>query len=229
MLLSGKNAVVTGGSRGIGFKICKIFLEQGATVLDVSRDPSNLARAKDALPALHTFAGDVSVPEDVDRVATWVEEHWGRMDILVNNAGVIARDQDELTDQPDEAFFDAIRTNLFGPYLCTKRLSPLLLRSNDPRIVNLGSRQGVTWSRMRGGYSVSKAALHAMTIVTANELRGKVVVNAMEPGWVHTDLAPQAPGEPRTSAETALAVVTKPKDLTGRFFRGQDEVDWLAS
>ena len=226
MLLSGKKAVVTGGSRGIGFEICKIFLEQDATVLAVSRDSNKLAQAKSGLPGLHTLAADVSAPEQVDRVAAWVEEHWGRMDILVNNAGVSFPDQDDLTAQPDEVFFDTIRINLNGPYLCTKRLVPLLMRSADPRIVNIGSGAGVMSPRLQGAYSVSKVALHAMTIVAAGELRGKVAVNVMTPGWVRTDMAPDAPGDPRTSAESVLFLVTQPSDVTGRFFRGQEEADW---
>ena len=228
MLLSGKNAVVTGGSRGIGFEICKIFLEQDATVLAVSRDSNKLAQAKSGLPGLHTLAADASAPEEVDRVAAWVQEHWGSLDILVNNAGVNFPDQDDLTAQPDEVFFDTIRVNLYGPYLCTKRLLPLLMRSTDPRIVNVGSGAGVMSPRLHGGYGVSKVALHAMTIVTAHELEGKVAVNVMTPGWVKTDMAPDAPGDPRTSAETALFVATQPRDVTGRFFRGQAEGDWAA-
>ena len=228
MLLSGKNVVVTGGSRGIGFEICKIFLEQGATVLAVSRDSNKLAQAKSGLPGLHTLAADASAPKEVDRVAAWVEEHWGRMDILVNNAGVNFPDQDDLMAQPDEVFFDTIRVNLHGPYLCTKRLVPLLMRSADPRIVNIGSGAGVMSPRLHGAYSVSKVALHAMTIVTAGELQGKVAVNVMTPGWVRTDMAPDAPGDPRKSAETALFLVTQPSDVTGRFFRGQEEADWSA-
>jgi NAD(P)-dependent dehydrogenase (short-subunit alcohol dehydrogenase family) len=228
MQLSGKNAVVTGGSRGIGLEICKIFLEQDATVLAVARDSNKLEEAKSGLPGLHTLAADVSAPEEVDRVAAWVQEHWGWMDILVNNAGVSFPDQDDLTTQPDEIFFDTIRINLHGPYLCTKRLLPLLMRSADPRIVNIGSGAGVMSPRLHGSYSVSKVALHAMTIVTAKELEGKVAVNAITPGWVKTDMAPDAPGDPRKSAETALFVVTQPRDVTGRFFRGQAEADWAA-
>ena len=92
MLLSGRNAVVTGGSRGSGYEICKIFLEHGARTLAVSRDLSRLAQANHELPQLSTLRADVSISEDVDHVAEWVQAHWGKLDILVNNAGVYSEE-----------------------------------------------------------------------------------------------------------------------------------------
>ena len=100
MALTGKTAVVTGGSRGIGFEICKILLEQEAHVLAVSRDAAKLEGAHRELPGLATLAADVSAVEDVDRVAAWVRQEWGRLDILVNNAGVFSNDENELTNPP---------------------------------------------------------------------------------------------------------------------------------
>lgn len=226
MPLTGKNALVTGGSRGIGFQISKIFLENGANVLAVSRDSSKLAQAKDALPDLHILQGDVSIAVDNDRIAAWVQGNWGMLDILVNNAGISPADSGALLNLPDEAFDQTIRVNVLSPYLCTKRLLPLLLKSEDPRIVNVGSGSGVMSSNMSGVYGVSKVALHGLTIATANELRGKIAVNALSPGWVRTDMAPDAPGDPRTSAESALWMVTQPRELTGKLFHGKAEIEW---
>ena len=117
MLLSGRNAVVTGGSRGIGYEICKMLLEQGTRTLAVSRDLSKLARAKEDLPQLNTLRTDVALSEDVDHMAEWVQAHWGQLEILVNNAGVYTETDRELTERSDEVFFNTIRVNLFGPYL----------------------------------------------------------------------------------------------------------------
>ena len=226
MALAGKKALVTGGSRGIGFQICRIFLENGMNVLAVSRDPAKLNQAKDALPELDILQADVSIPADNDRVAAWVQDNWGALDILVNNAGVSTEDEGALSSLPDEVFDQVLRINVFGPYLCTKRLLPLLLKSEDPRIVNVGSTSGVMSPGLSGVYGVSKAALHALTIATANELRGKVAVNALSPGWVRTDMAPDAPGDPRTSAESALWLVTQPKNITGKLFHDKAEIGW---
>ena len=226
MVLSGKLAVVTGGSRGIGFQIARIFLENGARVLAVSRDHSKLAQAQKALPDLLTLQADVSIATDVDRVAAWVQENWGRLDILANNAGVSPPEGRDLTGQPDQVFEYTLRVNVIGPYLCTKRLLPSLLQSEDPRVINVGSITGIISPRLSGAYGISKAALHALTIALANALAGRVAVNAMSPGLVRTDMAPNAPGDPRQSAETALWLVTQPRELTGKFFRGKAEVGW---
>ena len=112
--------------------------------------------------------------------------------------------------------------------VCTKRLLPLLLRSSDPRVVNLGSTAGILGPNVRSGYGVSKAALHALTIATASELQGKVAVNALSPGWVKTDMAPDGPGDPRWSAEGALAIVTGPAGVTGKLFHGKRIRAWAS-
>ncbi|MDA0988823.1 MAG: SDR family NAD(P)-dependent oxidoreductase [Chloroflexi bacterium] len=226
MSLAGKKAMVTGGSRGIGLQISRIFLENGIDVLAVSRDSVKLDQAKNELPELDILQADVSVPDDNDRVAAWVQDSWGVLDILVNNAGVSPGNSGALSNLPDEEFERTLRINVSGPYLCTKRMLPLLLKSKDPRIVNVGSTSGVMSSNLRGVYGVSKAALHALTIATANELRGKVAVNALSTGWVRTDMAPNAPGDPRTSAEVALWLIAQTRDVTGKLFHDKAQAAW---
>ena len=226
VLLEGKSVVVTGGSRGIGLQLCKICLESGARVLATGRNSGRLEEAKALLPDLSCIQADASLARDNDRVAEWVNDSWGSLDILVNNAGVFPAGEESLTTQPDETFDDTMRINLLGPYLCTKRLLPVLLKSPDPRIVNVGSTSGVLSTGTRGAYGVSKAALHALTLATANELRGKVAVNALSPGWVRTDMAPDAPGDPRTSAESALWLLTRDRGITGQLFQGTARLAW---
>ena len=228
MQLEGRRAIVTGGSRGIGYRISELFLAEGARVLAVSRDPAKIAGARELLPALATLSADVSVASDVDRIATWAEGEWGAVDILVNNAGVLYGGEPGLTTGPDESFLSTLQVNVCGAYFCTKRLLPLLLRSSDPRIVNVGSMSGMLGPNFRNSYGVSKAALHALTVATANELRGKVAVNALAPGWVKTDMSPDAPGDPRWSAEGALSIVTRPAGVTGRLFYGKRIRAWAS-
>ena len=226
MSLQGKRTLVTGGSRGIGYEVCKIFLENGAEVLAVSRDQAKLDQAQSELPGLRVLQADVSIAEDNDRLAAWVRDTWGALDVLVNNAGVSPRPFEGLYALSDEEFERTMRINLTGVYLCTKRLIPLLLESDDPRVVNVGSTSGVMSAGLRGAYGVSKAALHALTIATAGELAGKVAVNALSPGWVRTDMAPDAPNHPRSSAEGALWLVTQPRDVTGLLFHDMARLDW---
>lgn len=226
MSLQGKKTLVTGGSRGIGFEICKILLENEADVLAVSRDPAKLDQAQRELPGLQVLQADVSAAADNDRVAEWVRDNWGALDILVNNAGVSPQEIGGLYGLPDEEFERTIRINLTGVYLCTKRLIPLLLESDDPRVINVGSTSGVMSEGLRGAYGVSKAALHALTIASAGELAGKVAVNALSPGWVLTDMAPDAPKHPRTSAEGALWLLNQPREVTGLLFHDMAQLPW---
>ena len=219
-----KRVVVTGGSQGIGFEICKVFLEQGAMVLAVSRDPLKLQRARDLLPGLAIFTGDVSLPQDVLRLATWINDSWNSVDILVNNAGIQLPTGPLLLQQEDAVFHDIMEVNVTGPYLVTKRLLPYVLRGQDPRIVNIGSSMGLINPGLRGAYGVSKAALHALTIAMASELVDKVAVNAICPGWVRTDMAPDGPGDPRTSAEAVLWLANQPMDFTGQVIRNRQSV-----
>ena len=228
MLLAGCNAIVTGGSRGIGFEISRIFLEEGAQVVAVSRDVRKLDGAKYALPSLETLVCDVSVAGEVDRMVAWVTDRWGKLDILINNAGVWTGEEPDLISGSDDDFTNTIQVNLFGAYFCTKRLLPLLMKSSDPRVINVGSRSGILSPRVRSAYGVSKASLHALTIATANELSGIVAVNALSPGWVRTDMSPDAPGDPRWSAEGALAIVTRDRNVTGKLFHGKRLRKWSA-
>jgi NAD(P)-dependent dehydrogenase (short-subunit alcohol dehydrogenase family) len=227
LTLNQRHILVTGGSRGIGFEICKRFLSEGARVLAVSRNADKLAAARESLPNLEVLAGDMSVPADIDRAVSWVRERWGRLDVLINNAGILPSGEGSLVSQADDVFAEVMRVNLTGANLCTKRFLPLLEASDDPRVVNLGSTSGIMAPGLSGVYAISKAALHALTVAWSNELTGKMPVNAMSPGWVRTDMSPNAPGDPSDSAETALWLVTQPRTLTGQFIRDKSAVGWM--
>ena len=164
MQLEGRRVIVTGGSRGIGYRISELFLAEGAQVLAVSRSSAKLDGAKEQLPALTTLVADVSVPSEIDHVVSWAESEWGVVDILVNNAGVLDESERGLTQGPDDSFLKTMQVNLHGPYYCTKRILPLLLKSDDPRILNVGSGSGILGPNMRDSYGVSKAALHLSLI-----------------------------------------------------------------
>jgi NAD(P)-dependent dehydrogenase (short-subunit alcohol dehydrogenase family) len=218
MLLKGRTAVVTGGSRGIGFQISKILIEQGVHVLAISRSPGKLAQAKLALPSLETISADAADPAQIDTAVDWVLNHWGNLNILVNNAGIMETDQADLTTGDDSVFVKTLHSNVFGPYFCTKRFLPFLLKAVDSRVINVGSRSGLFTPNLQSAYGVSKVALHALTIATARELEGKVAVNALSPGHVLTDLAPDGPGDARSSAEAALQMVSMPLSIAGKLF-----------
>ena len=221
MSVNGKKALVTGGSRGIGFEICKILLENQCEVIALSQNLENLTKAKSLLPDLLVFQADVQVLSQFENISEYVSNTWGYLDILINNAGISPTQGNELSIQPDEVFSRTLETNLTAPYLGIKRLLPHLLESKDPRIINIGSSMGIISPHLSGVYSVSKAALHALTIAFANELQGKVGINVLCPGWVKTDMAPNAPGDPRSSAEAVLSLLGQDKSFTGHILRGK--------
>ena len=229
--LRGKNVVVTGGSRGIGYEICKILLENEMNVLAVSRDMTKLQSAKSQLPDLHILQADVSCSDQVRNIAQWVETQWGDLDILVNNAGISPSSLEHYTtssllDLTEEAFGQTIKVNVLAPYICTKILLPMLIKTEEPKVINVGSTSGLMTPVLSGAYGVSKAALHALTIASANELAGVVAVNALSPGWVLTDMAPDAPDHPRTSAESALWLIRQDNNVTGKLFHDKALLGW---
>jgi NAD(P)-dependent dehydrogenase (short-subunit alcohol dehydrogenase family) len=224
--LAGQRAVVTGGSRGIGLEIARLFREEGAQVLAVSRMQKSLDAAAAQVPGLHTLAADVSDLAGTEAVSAWVGEHWGALDILINNAGIWAGPGADVLSGRDEDFTRVLAVNVVGPYRCVRALLPWLERTRSPRIINVGSRSGLFTPNLTSAYGVSKAALHALTIATANELRGRVAVNALSPGWVKTDMAPDGPGDPRWSAACALHLATRPAHVTGLLFHDKRVLSW---
>jgi NAD(P)-dependent dehydrogenase (short-subunit alcohol dehydrogenase family) len=148
----------------------------------------------------------------------------------MNNAAIMINggEPQSFEDEPGLAFERSLEENLVAPYRLTTQLLPLLRRGEEPRIVNVGSGAGTLEGLRLGGiasYRMSKWALHGMTILLATHLAGVVAVNAFDPGWVKTDLGgPNAPGSPVEAAEGALAVLTLPFSVTGKFWKDAKEI-----
>lgn len=224
-------ALVTGANRGIGREVARQLAEDhGFKVLVGSRDlQKGQSAAQQIGGGAEALQLDVSDQNSVAAAFAQIEAEHGRLDILVNNAGM-----DYDTDQKaHRADLDRVRrafdTNLFGPWMTTIAAIPLLRRGQDPRIVNVSSGSGALTGMSAGtaGYGISKAALNALTIKTAAELKSEgILVNAVCPGWVATDMG----GGGRPVPEGAKGVVwaaTLPRNgPTGRFFRDGLEIDW---
>ena len=222
-------ALVTGANRGIGFETARQLRDRGMTVLVGARDARKGEEAvgrigQRALALTLDVADDASVAAAFAQIA---KDH-GRLDVLVNNAG-IDYDTDQTAHGADlDRARRAMATNLFGAWACTIRAVPLLREAALPCIVNVSSGAGAL-SGMTGGtpgYGVSKAALNALTIKLAAELaEDGILVNAVCPGWVATDM-----GGGRPVADGARGVVwaaTLPADgPTGGFFRDGRRIAW---
>jgi NAD(P)-dependent dehydrogenase (short-subunit alcohol dehydrogenase family) len=224
-------ALVSGGNRGIGLEVCRQLAADGWTVVLGSRDPERGAWAAaevggEVLPCQL----DVSDPASVDGAASFARDHAGGLDALVNNAA-IHYDTWQRAESADLAVVrEALEVNLLGAWALAQACLPMLRRSEHARIVNVSSGAGALRD-MGGGapaYSLSKAALNALTLMLADDLRADgILVNAVCPGWVATDMG--GPGG-RPVAEGAASVVwgvTLPDDgPTGGFFRDGRRIDW---
>jgi NAD(P)-dependent dehydrogenase (short-subunit alcohol dehydrogenase family) len=233
--LLGQRIVITGVSRGVGFETAKLFLQEGAEILGVARDPERLERARCELDPggnrLTVLAADLTARDAAARVAGAVEGRFGALDVLFSNAAVqIDGDVQGTSEVAEPVMAQAFAANFWAPYFVARALLPLLRRGREPRLVNVSSGAGNFESMRTLGipsYRLSKWALNGLTMLLARELAGKVAVNAFDPGWVKTDLGgPNAPGHPSESARGALALVTLPFSETGKFWKDGKEIPW---
>ncbi|KMO12476.1 SDR family NAD(P)-dependent oxidoreductase [Methylobacterium indicum] len=192
--LTGRKAIVTGGSRGIGRALSEALAAHGADVAIVVR--STIEQA-DALAAeLNTNGGDsfairadVANPADVERMAAAVEARWGRADILVNNAGIVLPGNAE--EYPLDQWRQTLSVNLDGVFLVSQAIGRMMIRQKSGSIINIGSMSGriVNWPFRHAAYNVSKAAVHMLTKCLATEwAEHNIRVNALAPGYIMTEL-----------------------------------------
>lgn len=234
-MASRRTAVVTGANRGIGYEICRQLVRKGARVVLTARDPDKAREAAGRLGALgvevlwHQL--DVTDRASVERLAAYLRDELRGVDILVNNAGVFLDQRRSGLDVPMELVRQTLETNLLGAWRVTQELVPFMRWKSYGRIVNVSSGLGAM-SEMAGGYSayrVSKGGLNALTRILADELRGtNILVNAMCPGWVQTDMGgPNATVPVERGADTAVWLATLPDGgPTGGFFRDRRLIPW---
>ena len=190
--LSGKVAVVTGASRGIGREIALLFAKEGAEVCLT-------ARSEDALNALaqeiHGTTGreplvcalDVSDGAKVEEMLDKILDKYKRVDILVNNAGIT---KDGLfVRMSDEDWDEVLNINLKGTFLCMRAASKIMMRQRSGRIINMASVIGLIGNAGQANYAASKAGIIALTKSVAKELGSRnVLVNAIAPGFIDTEM-----------------------------------------
>jgi NAD(P)-dependent dehydrogenase (short-subunit alcohol dehydrogenase family) len=222
-------SLVTGANRGIGREVCRQLAGLGHTVVLTARDARAAAEAARAIGA-EALRLDVADPASVTHAARWTRERHGKLDVLVNNAAISYDTWQRAVTADLTTVREAAETNLYGPWLMVQEFLPLLRHSDHPRIVNVSS-EAASLASMGGGtpaYSASKVALNALTRMLASDLRrDAILVNAVCPGWVATDMG--GPGG-RPVAEGAASVVwaaTLPDSgPTGGFFRDGRPLPW---
>jgi 3-oxoacyl-[acyl-carrier protein] reductase len=197
--LTGKNALVTGSTRGIGRAIAEALSGSGARVAVVGRDR---ARAEEAAAAVGNnakgFAADVSDTAAIAKLVGDVEGAFGSIDILVNNAG-ITRDNlvMRLKDEDWDAVLDA---NLRGAFAAIRAVSRGMMKKRSGRIVNVASIVGIIGNKGQANYAASKGGLIALTKSVAKELASRnILVNAVAPGFIETEMTAAMTPEARTA------------------------------
>jgi len=198
--LSGKVALVTGGSRGIGRAICLKFAQLGAKVaVNYNANAAAAQAVVDAIKALGksdalAIKGDVSKVEEAGKVLKATTDAFGRLDILVNNAGTT---RDNLLALMKEEDWDTVlNTNLKSVFNMSKAALRPMLRQKFGRIINISSVAGVSGNAGQANYSASKAGMIGFTKSMAKEYGAKnITVNAIAPGFIPTDLTNPLPQE----------------------------------
>ena len=185
--LTDKRVLITGGAGGIGAATAARFLQEGARVVVLDRDPAALSRLRAELPALSgTLRADVSEPDEIGRALDEMNELVGSVEILINNAGVSIR-HSFLDIQPKD-WREVIGVNLNGVFFVAQQVARRMLEGNGGVILNMGSTNGLIGYPYYADYNASKAGVIELTRTMALELGPAVRVNAICPGFILTPM-----------------------------------------
>jgi len=232
-MLKGKTAIVTGGTRGIGFSIVKKYLENGA---NVALAGSRKETVEQALAKLGEYEGrvmgicpDLCDPEAVAEAFANVKGRFGRIDILANNAGISSRTS--LYDYTLEEFSKILDINLKGVFVCSQAAARIMKEQGGGVIINASSMVSKYGQPSGCGYPTTKFAINGLTQSLARELaKDHIRVNAVAPGITNTDMVAALPKEmvEKISAGIPLGRIGEPEDVANAYlYLASDQADYV--
>ena len=223
-LLKGKVAMVTGGTRGIGYAVVKKFLENGAAVALCGSRKDTVDKALEKLaqemPGSQVIGlwPDLQNPEEVAAAMEQIVEKFGKLDVLVNNAGISARDK--FLEYKPEDFQKIMNLNVNAVFVCAQAAARVMEKQGGGAILNTSSMVSIYGQPSGVGYPASKFAVNGLTKSLARELgKYNIRVNAVAPGVIRTDMVaalPEAMIKPLI-ATIPLGRVGEPEDIANAF------------
>ena len=234
-MLNGKVAVVTGGTRGIGYATVKKFLDEGARVVLFGSKESSVTKALESLKEKNKdykvtgLYPDLSDIKSVEEAFDSIIKEYGKIDILVNNAGISARES--LYDYTSEAFDNIIDLNIKAVFNCSKVVAPYMKENGGGVILNTSSMVSIYGQPSGVGYPTSKFAVNGMTKSLARELgKDNIRVNAVAPGVIRTDMVAALPEEmvKMVCAQIPLGRMGEAEDIANAFaFLASDNASFI--
>ena len=227
-------ALVTGANRGLGFETCRQLAQLGHTVIMSARDFTKGEIAAKQLTErgldIIFYELDVSNQSHMTKITRQIEQRFGQLDVLVNNAAILYDTWQNAVNADLEVVNQALTTNLLGPWKLSQACIPLMKKNNYGRIVNVSSGAGSLHYMGSGSpaYSVSKAALNALSRILAADLHGTgILVNSVDPGWVATDMGGHGGRPVEDGAKGIVWAATLPDNgPTGGFFFDGTPAPW---
>lgn len=217
-MLKNKTAIITGGTRGIGFGIVKKFLENGANVVLTGSHKESVDKA---LSQLTEYNGkvmgiypDLCNPDEVQKAFSDINERFGSIDILVNNAGISSRTS--IYDYTIEEFSKILDINVKAVFVCTQAAAKIMKEQKHGVIINISSMVSKYGQPAGCGYPATKFAVNGLTVSLARELaKDNIRVNAVAPGVTKTDMVSALPKEmvDRISSGIPLGRMGEPEDI----------------